>query len=71
MCHFWEGASDEGGLVAGPQTLNLQNFDNIETKGNSLIGTLALIFGLEGHTMPVRWSFEREQDRGSLHDSFL
>jgi hypothetical protein len=57
--------------VAGPQTLNLQNFDNIETKGNSLIGTLALIFGLEGRTMSVRWSFEREEDRGSLHDSFL
>jgi len=38
----------------------LQNFDNIETKGNTLIGILALIFGLQGHTMPVRWSFERE-----------
>ena len=57
--------------MAGPQTLNLQNFDNIETKGNTLIGILGLIFGLEGHTMPVRWSFGREQDRGSLHDSFL
>ena len=57
--------------MAGPQTLNLQNFDNIETKGNSLIATLALIFGLEGRTMSVLCSFEREEDRGSRHDSFL
>jgi hypothetical protein len=64
--------TDRGGLVAGQQTLNLQNFDNMETKGSTLIVTLPLIFALQ--VLPSRYEgppLQREEDRVALHDSFL